>query len=162
MKNYLTNCFLLIIPILVWNILLVDHLPESYAPAIFSKDIPQFVEYSENILRVFALGMPLVMLFSIKTRTQRIGLIVYILGTLLYFMSWIVLIVAPESAWSASHEGFMAPAFTPLIWLIGIGLMVEGSYFNFPKAKIIYLIVSVLFVVMHATHAAIVYTNHYF
>ncbi|MBK9449890.1 MAG: hypothetical protein IPN95_10915 [Bacteroidetes bacterium] len=35
LKKYALNCFLLTIPILVWNILLADQLPEAYQEAVF-------------------------------------------------------------------------------------------------------------------------------
>lgn len=156
-RKYIQNCFLLIIPILLWNVFLVDYLPNSYSPNFFWKDIPSIIGISENILRIIVLASPAFMILSLKTKSQKIGLIIYILGLLLYFLSWILVIVYPQSNWSTSLIGFMAPAFTTLIWFVGIGLIGNKSYFNIPYQSKIYITLSILFVIFHSLHTYIVF-----
>ncbi|MFT6502375.1 MAG: hypothetical protein ACJASQ_002501 [Crocinitomicaceae bacterium] len=84
-KKYVLNCFWLLIPIFLWNILLVGYLPESYGPDVFEKDIPMLVGYGENVLRIVVFGLPIIMIFSLKSRIQKIGFTIYLLGLVLYF-----------------------------------------------------------------------------
>jgi len=130
-RKYLLNCFLLLIPIFLWNIILVDYLPKSYSPDFFWKDIPNWIGYSENILRIIVFIFPLIMIQSLKTRLQKIGFLSYLIGMILYFLSWVTMIVRPESDWSQSLIGFMAPAFTTIIWFVGIGLIGNKAFLKF-------------------------------
>ena len=68
-----------------------------------------------------AVFMPL----RISTQRQKTGLVIYIVGAILYILSWVPLILFPQSAWSTSLIGFSAMAYTPLVWLIGIGLVYD-------------------------------------
>ena len=155
-KKYNTNSFILLLPIFIWNILLIDHLPIAFAEPIFTHRIPSVLLYSENITRIIVFILPLFMQFSSRSRGQKIGFSLYIGGVVIYFSSWIALIIAPNTWWSNSHVGFMAPAYSTLIWFIGIG-MVDKK--RFPKSKIInqsYIIVSTVFVILHTIHCYLV------
>ena len=44
------------------------------------------------------------------------GFVLYVIGTLLYFASWLILMYFPE-------QKCVRIIYTPLIWLIGIGLI---------------------------------------
>lgn len=156
-KKYLFNCFLLLIPLFLWNILLVDYLPKCYSPEVFWKDIPNLVGYSENTLRTIVFVFPVIMILSVKTRIQKIGFSIYLIGLVIYFSSWLMVIIAPESSWSQSLIGFMAPAFTTIIWFVGIGLIGNKSFFKVPYLSVIYISLSVLFVIVHSTHTYIVF-----
>jgi len=90
LKKYLLNCFILLIPIFLWNIILVDYLPKTYSPEIFWKDIPKLIGYSENILRIVVFVLPVIMIFALKTKLQRIGLLIYLTGLIVYLLSWII------------------------------------------------------------------------
>ena len=151
-RKYLLNCFLLTLPILAWNILLTNKLPKALQPEIFWNKIPAFLTYGENISRTMVFALTLFMPLSIATSLQKKGLILYIGGTLLYFASWLVLIYFPNSQWSNSLLGFMAPAYTPLLWLIGIGLIGDSFYFNFTFRLWFFISTSILFLVFHNLH----------
>lgn len=157
LNKYVLNCFLLLIPILLWNIVLVSYLPEAFSPDGNWNNIPGWVSYSENIFRIAIMAIPLLMIFSLKSRSQKVGLIIYLLGTILYFLSWIFLILYPMSNWGQSIFGFMAPAYTPIIWLIGIGLIGSKSFFKIKNLTSIYISLSLLFIVFHTLHTYIVY-----
>jgi hypothetical protein len=156
-KAYLLNCFLLLLPIILWNIILIDYLPKSYSTAIFDNNIPKLISYSEIILRFILFALPIFMKLSIKTKLQKIGLLAYCIGLILYFSSWIIMITNPQSDWSQSQIGFMAPAYTTLLFFIGIGLIGNKAFFKFPYLSLIYICLSLLFVISHSTHAYIVY-----
>lgn len=156
-KKYLLNCFLLLIPLFLWNIILVGYLPKGYSPDIFWKDIPNFVSYSENILRIVLFILPIIMIFSLKTKLQKIGFSIYLIGLIVYFSSWILVIINPESNWSQSLIGFMAPAYTTIIFFVGIGLIGNKAFLKFPYLSLIYICLSILFVIFHSAHTYIVY-----
>lgn len=162
-KKYLGNCFILILPILIWNILLTDHLPRAYQPEVFSKDIPSFLMFGEQISRIiiFLLAFLMPLHISRSNRGQRLGLYIYIVGVLLYFASWIMLIGLPNSAWSNSMVGFSAPAITPALWLAGIGLIGNSFYFNLPFRRWPFMFISAIFLFFHISHTiGVYYTIH--
>ena len=156
-SSYILNCFLLLIPILVWNAILAPKLPVAYQAEIFDKDIPSVVTLGENIFRTFVMFLPLLMPLSMASRSQKLGLYIFIFGMLVYFLSWIVLMAFPSGTWSMSAAGFLAPAYTPLIWLVGIGLVGTQFYFRSPYQSWMYILLSIIFLSFHITHAAIVY-----
>lgn len=157
--QYALNCFILLIPIFLWNIFFATSLPRGYSIEFFWKDIPPIVGTTENILRIIAFFLPLLMPLTIKTTSQKIGLGIYLAGVAIYFLSWIMQIYYPDSAWSSSLFGFLAPAYTTIIWLIGIGLIGNKLFIKIPYHPIIYIAISAVFVFVHTTHAYIVYTR---
>ena len=159
LKKYYLNCFLLLIPLFLWNIIWVDFLPEGYSAAIFWKDIPLYVVYGENILRIVLFVLPAIMVLSIKSQTEKIGLVLYLFGLALYFSSWLLQIFIPYSNWSQSLIGFMAPAFSTFVFFIGIGLIGNKAFFKFPYLSQLYIVLSILFVFFHSAHTYIVYTR---
>ena len=156
-RKYLNNCFLLLIPILVWNLVLTPYLPVSFSADTFWNEIPNWIFYTENTLRIIVMAMPAVMVLSLKTESQKLGFGCYLSGMVLYFLSWLPLILFPNSTWSLSIFGFMAPAYTPVIWLTGIGLIGTSSFLNIRNLTPIYISLSFLFVIVHAIHAFVVY-----
>lgn len=156
-KRYLLNGFLLVLPILIWNILLYEQLPAGYQSDIFDKNIPSVVAYPENILRILALGLPMIMRLSLNTKKERAGLLLYIFGVTIYFASWLAVIYFPDSAWGKSPIGYTAPAHTTIFWLIGIGLVGHQSYFKIRSLSLLYIGIAVLFVLFHTSHAYIVF-----
>ncbi|GEM_PF-576120 len=150
--KYLLNCFLLTLPILVWNIFLTNKLPKAFQPDIFWNKIPVFLTYGENISRAIVFALTLFMPLSIATPLQKKGLLLYLGGTLLYILSWLTLIYFSESQWSNTLLGFMAPAYTPFFWLIGIGLIGDSFYFNLPYRRWLFILTSIIFLVFHNLH----------
>jgi hypothetical protein len=155
--KYLLNCFLLLIPVFIWNIIFTGSLPKGYAMEYFWKDIPTAIGVSEKILRIIIFCLPLIMSLSLETRLQKIGLIIYLIGLIIYFLSWVLQIYLPESFWSKSLLGFMAPAYTTIIWLVGIGLVGTKNFLKIPYFWVIYICLSAIFVIFHSTHAYIVF-----
>lgn len=156
-RKYLFNCFLLTIPILVWNLILTNKLPKAFQPETFWNNIPSFLTYGENISRTIVFLFTLLMPLSIVKPTQKKGVILYVTGVVLYVASWLILISFPNSIWSNSLLGFIAPAFTPLFWLIGIGLIGDSFYFNLPYRRWFFILTSIIFLVFHNMHAYTIY-----
>lgn len=159
LKKYLQNCFLLTIPILLWNIFLSAKLPLAYQPEFFWKDIPFVLSLGENGSRIVLFLVTCLMPLQISTPEQKKGMLLYLTGTIIYFMSWLLLIYFPESGWSQSVFGFMAPAYTPLLWLIGIGLVGKSFYFKFERARLIYFLIVAAFIVLHNMHTFLIYSR---
>jgi hypothetical protein len=77
-----------------------------------------------------------------------------------YLASWTALMVSPRSQWSTSVFGFMAPAYTPILWLGGIALV--GDEFVLSNASLqpwIYVSLAAAFLVFHNLHAGLVYSR---
>ncbi len=156
-KKYLLNCFLLTLPIMIWNIVLTNKLPQNYQPEIFWKNIPSWLEYVENISRTLIFILTLLTPLRISTLTQKRGFILYLSGTILYFVSWLLLIYFPDSRWSSNIFGFMAPAYTPLLWLTGIGLIGNSFYFNLPYKRRFFILTVIIFLIFHNFHTMTIY-----
>jgi len=157
MTKYLLNCFLLLIPVIIWNLMFYKSLPQAYTKDIFWKDIPAIIGNTENILRYIVFILPLFMTLTLDTKLQKIGLGIYVTGIIIYFLSWIFQLYFPDSFWSKSLLGFMAPAYSTLIWLVGIGIIGSVSFVKIPFMSAIYIGVSVCFVVVRAVHAYLVF-----
>jgi hypothetical protein len=67
------------------------------------------------------------------------------------------LIAAPSSSWSLSAIGFLAPAYTPLVWLLGLALLMQRLHWRSPYRWWFYLTLSACFLATHISHAAIVF-----
>jgi hypothetical protein len=165
MKNnfskYLVNCFwFLLLPNLI-SLFLAKYLPDSFQVYIFWNDIPPVIKLFENGLRIAVMMLPVFFPLSIATNKQRKGLFIYSIGLVLYFLSYLLLIYLPESAWSNSLIGFTAPATTPLIWFVGIGLIMNKPFFNIRYRRWVYIILAITFCVFHFMHASIIYYRHY-
>ena len=157
--NYALNCFILVLPVFLWNILFATSLPRGYSMEFFWQDIPPAIGTTENALRILVFFLPLLMPLTVKTAGQKTGLGFYLVGLAMYFLSWILQIYAPNSAWSQSVLGFLAPAYTTMVWFVGIGLVGNRLFVKVPYRPIVYILLSAAFVVVHTTHAYIVYTR---
>jgi hypothetical protein len=146
---------------MAWNTLLSSKLPRAYSTEVFDKCIPTFITYGENGFRLVVFILPLLMPLRIETQSQRLGLWLYITGTVIYCIAWLAQIYFPQSAWSLSAFGFLAPAYTPLILLTGISLIGSTLYFSSPYKSWMYIVVSVIFIGFHLSHAMTVYSRNF-
>ena len=158
--KYLLNCFWLLLPILAWNIIFFEKLPKPFNTEAFDQNIPTIILLSEQVLRGAIMILPIIMVLSLETRIQKYGLFIYSIGLVIYFASWLVLIKAPESTWSQSMLGFTAPAYTTLIWLVGIGLIGKESFFKIDRISVIYMACAMLFVVVHTLHTVLAFQRN--
>ena len=156
-QKYFLNCFILTIPILVWDFIFTNKLPKAYQPEIFWNNIPSFITYGENISRIVMFVFISLMPLKILSAIQKKGFTLYIAGTLAYFASWLILMYYPNNMWSKSVLGLLAPAYTPLFWLIGIGLIGNSLYFNIPYKRWLYFLVVIVFLIFHNWHTYLIY-----
>ena len=159
MIKYLLNTFILLLPVLIWNAAWASELPKSYSSPEIWDAIPGWVSITENVLRIIVFLSPLLLKLSFETPLQRAGLLVYGLGLLVYFASWWAQLYYPHSTWSDSLPGHMAPAYTSLVFLVGIGMIGQQALVPIPKAGMIYLAVALLFVAVHSYHSYLAYQN---
>ena len=159
--RYVLSCGLLTVPILVWNVVFTRFLPPPLASKEFWRDIPPLVAYGENSLRLAVFLLPFLMPLEVATVAQRRGLLLFVVGTVLYFLAWVALMIFPQSRWSRSRLGFLAPAYTPLIWLAGLGLIGRRLYWPWPYRWWVYVGLACGFIALHVAHASIVYTRKY-
>ena len=159
--RYVWSCGLLTVPMLVWNVVLTRFLPPALASNVFSRDIPPLVTYGENTLRIAVMVLPFLMPLDVATVGQRRGVLLFVVGTVVYFLSWVPLMIAPQSPWSTSWLGFVAPAYTPLVWLAGLGLIGRRLYVPLPFRRWVYVGLACGFVGFHVTHTSIVYARTY-
>jgi hypothetical protein len=125
-RRYLLTCGWLLAPIIVWNLVLTVHLPPPISNSESWGAIPQPLALAENTLRIFVFAIPFFMPLQVSTRRQKAGVALFIVGTLVYFASWLALIAAPQSGWSSSAIGFLAPAYTGESCL-GAAIFARGS-----------------------------------
>jgi hypothetical protein len=151
------NCFWFILPILLWNQFAT--LPGRYTSSIFWRDIPSLVTYGENIARMLVILFPLVLVSRIRQSSQGVGLLVYVIGLVVYGASWLALILLPTSGWSTSMIGFLAPTFTPMVWAVGIGLIGDRLHWRSSYRQWIYIVIALVFTAFYVTHATIVFTR---
>jgi hypothetical protein len=155
--RFVLNGFLLVLPLLALNAALASRLPAGYRAARWN-DVPAAVTVPENVLRLATMLLPLLLPISLAGPVQRIGAALYLVGTVAYVASWLVQIWIPGSAWSTGVVGFLAPAYTPALWLAGIGLL--GSQPVIPHTRYlpwVFLGTAAAFLVWHNLHAALVY-----
>ena len=82
--KYLLNCFLLVVPALVVDLLLASRLPAEWQFDVFWRDIPPALAYGERISSLVVNILPVFMILRISTLRQRKGLVIYIVGMLAY------------------------------------------------------------------------------
>ena len=101
------NCLCLMVPLLLWNIFLGPRLKDA---RITSDDhSTKWLLALENIFRMAAFILPLLIPLHLDSPIHKAGLILYVFGTMLYFASWLPLMLAPSSAWSNRPIGLFAP-----------------------------------------------------
>ncbi|OJU77802.1 MAG: hypothetical protein BGO09_03485 [Bacteroidetes bacterium 47-18] len=151
-RPYIFNGFLLILPAIAWNAALAHRLPPFFEPASLDHHIPFMITFSEQLFRVLFFIVVFLMPLS-RTGTQiRRGGILYILGLLLYFASWVPLVWFPDSSWSVSLLGLSAPSWTPVCWMSGIICLCNGFSFGIPYRKWIPWSLLILFLLFHNLH----------
>lgn len=154
--KYLINCFWLMIPVFTWNLLFYDQLPALYQVENFWNDIPPWLKVAEHSTRILAFALIALMPLSLKGERKQLGVWLYLIGIIFYVASWLVLIYQPNSAWSLSIIGQLAPAFTPAVWLVGIGIIASKFYVKLPFQKYLYPVFTLLFLLFHNLHVLLI------
>ena len=160
---YLACGFWLVLPPLAIDGLFTARLPAALQPDIFWHDIPAAITWPENALRLLVIALTLLLPLPWPLRRlgeRRLGLTIYAAGLIAYALGWLMLIAWPASSWSSSAIGFSAPAWTPLFWLGGIGLIARGPLLErFSFILPVYWGVAIAFCGVHLAHTLTVFTR---
>ena len=135
------NGFLLLLPLLAWNMVLGSRMTQE--AIISDAHSPQWLLVAENIARVLVFALPLFLPLDFKRSRNITGLAVYGFGTLVYFASWLPLLLTPDSIWSQSAAGLLAPRLTPFLPVLGIALVCN----SWP-----YGVIAAVFIFFHTWH----------
>lgn len=135
------NCVWLLFPLLVWNLVLAPKIALEQVTS--DANSPAWLLATENLTRIIVFASPLLLQLRWDDALSRSGWAVYLVGTLIYFASWIPLLLAPQSAWSQSTAGLLAPRLTPFLLFAGIAMI--GN-------SLAYALVSALFIALHTWH----------
>ena len=121
--------------------------------------IPRPLMLAENLLRLIVFISCAFLQLEIKQRIQCIGLIVYTIGLVLYFTSWILQMRFNKLGLSQSILAFTAPAYTSAIWLGGIGLIGQHSLIDVWYSYWIFILLSLAFAAVHTLHSLLAFKN---
>ncbi len=155
-RHYARSCGLLLLPAIAWNLAFTSTLMPAYAMAEFWRDIPAPLAFAENALRAVVFGLPFAMPLHLTSTRERSALAVFVLGTLVYFASWLPLMYWPQSAWSASVLGSLAPTWTPIVWLPALAMLGQRLFWGKRYRWWMYLLACIGFLAAHVGHAAFV------
>jgi len=150
--KYINNCFLFFIPILLFNILFFKKLPSHYL-----KNISHKIIIWETITRIITMAFSMIMAISIQNKIEKTGLVIYIIGIIIYFTSYFIEIYAPDTLFGRKIIFILAPYWTSVIWLTGIGLVGNSLFINIPYHFTVYLILSITFAAIHTIHGYLCY-----
>jgi hypothetical protein len=154
-RRYGLNWGLLLIPAIVWNVALAGRLPPFFASEAWL-NIPRPLALIESSSRLAVFSLPFLMPLKLE-RSSKTGLLTYAAGMLVYFASWLPLILAPSSAWSSSALGLAAPAYTPSLWLLGIALAGRQLFWGSFYRWWMYALLSIAFLAAHTSHALLAF-----
>jgi hypothetical protein len=127
--------FLLVVPLLVWNAVFWPRLPEGAGG--IETVLPVF-EWTENVLRLFVFGLPLLLTVQPSERVRSAAWMTYSVGLLVYFVSWLPWLRGAEEG---STLLLLGPYVTPLIAFAGIATLCRSRA---------YAVASIAFVLVHA------------
>ena len=144
---YKNTCFWFFVPILVFNIAFFNKLPEPYL-----RNISNPIVILETIARIITIAFSAIMAMNVHNKIGKLGLIIYLLGSIIYIFSYFIQIYFPNIVINNHMIVTLSPYWTSIIWLTGIGLIGNQLFFKIPYSPIIYIIISVIFCVIHSYH----------
>jgi hypothetical protein len=154
MNNYKNNCFWFFIPVIIFNIIFTKYLPAHYL-----KNIKHPIVAMETTARIITIAFSIIMAITLDEKKKKIGLIVYIAGILIYFCSYFIVIKVPATSFNNNLIVLLAPYWTSVLWLIGIGLLGNKLFLNIPYHYAVYIIISIIFAIIHSIHGYICYNR---
>lgn len=153
------SCGGLLVPALLWNLALADRLPPSYQAAVFWQGVPPALAVAENGLRLLVFALPFAMPLELDRPGARRALAAFVAGSLVYAASWLPLMLAPEGAWARSAAGFLAPAYTPALWLLPLARLGRRLWGTHRDPRRAYALLVLAFLACHLGHAAWVFVR---
>jgi len=151
-NNYKNNCFWFFIPVIIFNIVFTKYLPEFYL-----KNTKSPIVTIETIARVITIAFSVIMAINLDNKIGKTGLVVYIIGVFIYFCSYFIVIKIPAISFHNNIIVLLAPYWTSVLWLIGIGLLGNKLFINIPYHYAAYIVISIVFAAIHSIHGYICY-----
>jgi len=151
-NNYKNNCFWFFIPVIISNVIFTKYLPEYYL-----KNINHPIVTIETIARTITIAFSVIMAINLNNKLGKIGLIVYIIGVLIYFCSYFIVIKIPAISFNNNLIVLLAPYWTSVLWLVGIGLLGNKLFVNIPYHYAAYIAISIIFTIIHSIHGYMCY-----
>jgi hypothetical protein len=137
----LTNCFWLIIPLLVWNMIFGSKITQEQITS--DANSPTWLLALENLFRLATFILPFAIPMQFESASWIAGLAIYLGGTFIYFSSWLPLIYKPQTKWSQSIPGLFAPRLTPFISLLGVSIIANSWFYG---------LIAAVFILFHTWH----------
>lgn len=135
------NCLWLVLPLLAWNLLLGPHITDPRVTSDAAS--PKWQLAVEGFSRLLVFVLPVLLPLQVKDSWDKSALGLYAAGLLIYFATWIPFLWAPDSPWSRSLLGLLAPRLTPFLPLVGIALLGKSCPYGVTAA---------IFVFFHTWH----------
>jgi hypothetical protein len=134
------NGFVLLLPVLGLNLALASRLPAAYWD---DAQVPSGLLVVETGLRVLVFAGPLVIRLSLARPSNRVGLVLFVVGTLAYAACWVAAITVPGAPESLAPIVALGPYWLPAVYFAGIALMGNAWW---------YLVPVTAFTVVHTWH----------
>lgn len=154
MAQYALNCFLLFLPVFVFNAVYYGKLPAFFRNETWD-NIPKALNATENVLRYLSFFVPIFFRIRLDTPAGRVGIALYFVGICAYFASWMFQLRFGENGFAKSLPFRAAPAYTTVAWLAGIALLGESRFLSVPIVRLAYLAIAFGFVCAHTAHACL-------
>jgi hypothetical protein len=155
----LRNGLWLLVPPLLWNVLLWEQLPPEYSDPFVWDNIPEWILWMEQILRMLTFGLPFFLKLTPATPQKWLAWAFYLGGCLIYFASWLLVIHWEPNPGFVSWLTYLAPAYTPLIWLLGIFFLTRPWTVGQHWIRHFFLFAVVLFCWVHTYHAYLAFSH---
>jgi hypothetical protein len=141
-------------PVIIFNIIFTKYLPEFYL-----KTIKHPIVTIETIARIITIMVSVIMEIKLDNKIGKIGLIIYIIGILIYFGSYFMIIRVPAISFNNNIIILLTPYWTSIFWLVGIGLLGNKLYINIPYHYTAYILISIVFTIIHSIHGYMCYNT---
>ena len=147
-----SSCFLLFIPVILFDVAFTKYLPEQYL-----KNIPHIVVPIEAAVRLVLIALAAVMKINVQDKKGKAGFGIYIAGLTAYFASYFVLISYADTTVGKNMILQLSGYWTATLWLIGIGLTGNRLFVKVPYHYAVYIILSMLFGILHTYYGYILF-----
>jgi phosphotransferase system glucose/maltose/N-acetylglucosamine-specific IIC component len=88
MTDIIKNGLWLTFPPLLFSLGLMSLVPNALTPDRFNRGIPDLLVTVESIGRILVFAMPAFFSIGISTKTQKRGLVLYLAGVIIYYLSY--------------------------------------------------------------------------
>lgn len=153
-KISLLNCFLLIVPVFLWNGLLYKKLPNILSD---DQQIPKWILKLEDSSRFLVFFLPIFIPLNLNKlkMSGKIGLTLYFCGLFIYFASWVPHLMYQNKKYAdlllKSKIIFLGPFITPFLFLSGLAIIGES---------LLYFSTVCLLIVVHGFHGLLTHRQY--